>query len=254
METTTPPAYDTIGTGYTLGRRTEPRIASRLEAALGEARTVLNVGAGTGSYEPTDRWVLAVEPSRVMRSQRRRGAAPALAGAAEHLPFDDDAFDAGMAVLTVHHWQDPRAGLAELRRVVRGPVVLLTIDPATFGSGWLVEEYVPEVGRVDVEAFPTLDELASWLGGSCRVEEVPVPADCVDGFFEAFWARPEAYLQAEVRQAQSAWHRVGPEVEARAVERLRADLESGAWDERHGHLRTRSEIDAGYRLVVGTPE
>ena len=242
--------YDTIGRDYVAGRRTEPRIAAQINAALGDARTVLNVGAGTGSYEPGDRYVLAVEPSRTMRSQRPRASAPVVAAGAEALPFDDDAFDACLGVLTVHHWSSRATGLGELRRVARDRVVVLTIDPAFFGTGWLVEEYVPEVGKVDTDGFLTIDELATGLGGDVTIDEVLIPSDCADGFFEAYWARPEAYLSAEARQCQSAWHRVGEAVTNRAMAQLGDDLVSGVWDARHGKLRTQATMDVGYRLVT----
>ena len=187
--------YDTIGATYTVTRRTEPRIAARIWAALGDARTILNVGAGTGSYEPPDRHVLAVEPSALMRSQRLPDAAPCLAGSAENLPFDDQSFDAAMAVCTVHHWQDPVAGLREMRRVARRVVVFLfdTSDPDQF---WLTRDYLPEFAALrGCRVLASLPELAAAIGA--RTEPVPIPWDCADGFFEAYWRRPEAYLDDE---------------------------------------------------------
>jgi SAM-dependent methyltransferase len=246
--------YERIGVRYAAGRRADSRIQAALDAALGDARTVLNVGAGAGSYEPANRVVVALEPSSVMRAQRHADAAPVIAASAESLPFDNDAFDACMAILTVHHWEDRAAGLAELRRVARDRVIMLVVEPAMFGTGWLVEEYVPEVGRVDIDSFPTLDELCAGLGGHASIEPLLIPRDCEDGFFEAFWARPEAYLDAAVRQCQSAWHRVGDAVEQRAIEQLRADLESGAWDARHGHLRAEAARDVGMRIITASYE
>jgi SAM-dependent methyltransferase len=242
--------YDQIGTRYRTTRSADPRIAARIRHALGDARTVLDVGAGTGSYEPTDRLVVPLEPSAVMRAQRLPGGVPAVAATAEAIPFDDDTFDAVMAVLTIHHWSDVEAGLREAARVARQRVVILTLDIERFGEGWLPSRYVPEVVARDRERFPTFEEIARWLGSSCVVDPVPVPADCADGFFEAFWARPEMYLDPDVRASQSGWHSVGPQVEARAVAQLRSDLEDGTWDRLFGDLRTRTEHDNGYRLVV----
>ena len=217
--------YDTIGATYTATRRTEPRIAAQLWAALGDARTILNVGAGTGSYEPPDRHVLAVEPSALMRSQRRPDAAPCLAGSAESLPFDDQSFDAAMAVCTVHHWQDPIAGLREMRRVARRVVVFLfdTSDPGQF---WLTRDYLPEFAELrGCQVLASLTELADAIGA--HMEAVPIPWDCADGFFEAYWRRPEAYLDEQVRRGISVWDAVGPDAEQRAVQALREDLASG---------------------------
>jgi SAM-dependent methyltransferase len=240
--------YDTIGTTYTVTRRTEPRIAAQIWAALGDARTVLNVGAGTGSYEPHDRYVLAVEPSALMRSKRSPGAPPCLDGSAEHLPFDDQSFDAAMAVATVHHWRDPIAGLRELRRVARRVVVFLfdTSDPGRF---WLTRDYLPEVPALTtarVLASPA--ELTDAIGA--RLEPVPIPWDCADGFYEAYWRRPEAYLDEDVRRGISVWNAVGPEVEQRAVRSLRTDLASGRWAERNRELVDLDEVDLGARLLI----
>ena len=204
--------YDTIGAGYTATRRTDPRIAARIWAALGDARTVLNVGAGTGSYEPPGRSVLAVEPSALMRSQRSPGAAPCLAGSAEHLPFGSFSFDAAMAVCTVHHWPDPVAGLRELARVARRVVVFLfdTSDPGQF---WLTRDYLPEFADLRMrQVLTSPGELADAIGA--RLVPVPVPWDCADGFFEAYWRRPEAYLEENARRGVSVWARLGPEVAA----------------------------------------
>ena len=241
--------YDTIGTTYTVTRRTEPRIAARIWAALGDARTVLNVGAGTGSYEPTDRQVLAVEPSATMRAQRRPDAPPCLIGTADRLPFDDDTFDAAMSVASVHHWPDPIAGLREMRRVARR-VVVFTHDSS--GEGWLdrfwlSRDYLPEVADLLV-GRPSLDEQTEAIGG--RVEPVPVPWDCADGFYEAFWRRPEAYLQEPVRRGVSVWSRLGPDVEARAVGRLRDDLDSGRWAALNRDLTDLDEAELGLRLLI----
>ena len=241
--------YDTIGATYTVTRRTEPRIAARIWAALGPARTVLNVGAGTGSYEPPDRHVLAVEPSALMRSQRSADAAPCVAASAEKLPFDDQSFDAAMAVCTVHHWQDPIAGLREMRRVARR-VVVFVFDTSDPGQFWLTRDYLPEFADLRTrKALASLSELADAIGG--RTEPVPIPWDCADGFFEAFWRRPEAYLDEDVRRGISVWDGVGPDAEQRAVHSLREDLASGRWAERNRELVDLDEAELGARLLIG---
>ena len=241
--------YDTIGATYTVTRRTEPRIAAQVWAALGDARTVLNVGAGTGSYEPPDRAVTAVEPSALMRAQRPAGAAPCVAAAAERLPFEDRSFDAAMAFATVHHWQDPIAGLREMRRVARRVVVFThdTSDAGWLDRFWLTRDYLPEVAGLLV-GRPSLTELAGAIGA--RVEPVPIPWDCVDGFFEAHWRRPQAYLDERVRRGVSVWAKVGPDAERRAVRALRDDLDSGRWAERNRDLVTLDEAELGLRLLV----
>jgi SAM-dependent methyltransferase len=240
--------YERHGRTYAAHRRPDPRIAARIHAALGDARTVLNVGAGTGSYEPADRWVLAVEPSATMRAQRPPGAAPAIDARAEALPFDDDAVDAAMACVTIHHWQPPALGLAELRRVARGPVVVLTFD--LDGLPAWQQEFLAEGLRIERPRFPAVEDVAAALGGRTRVEPIATPGDCVDGFFEAFWRRPEALLDPAVRGAQSMWPLLGPGVEERIVERLAAALRSGAWDAAHGHLREQDSFDGALRLIV----
>jgi DNA-binding transcriptional MerR regulator len=241
--------YDAIGSAYPATRRTEPRIAARIWDALGDAGTVLNVGAGTGSYEPPDRDVTAVEPSEVMRAQRPAGAAPCVAAAAESLPFEDQSFDAAMAVSTVHHWLDPVAGLREMRRVARR-VVVLTYDADDTGRAhpfWLTRDYLPEFSDLLVR-WPSIADLTRAIGG--RAEPVLIPWDCADGFFEAYWRRPEAYLDEDVRRAVSVWTRVGPQAEQRAVGRLAADLSSGRWVERNGELVALGAADLGLRLLV----
>ena len=240
--------YEQRGQGYARNRRTDPRIAARIHAALGDARTVLNVGAGAGSYEPGDRWVLAVEPSAAMRAQRPPGAAPALAARAEALPFDDDSFDAAMACVTIHHWEPASKGLAELRRVARGPVVVFTFELDALPD-WQ-QEFLREGLVIERPRFPGIDDVARWLGGSPRVERIPTPADCMDGFFEAFWNRPEALLDPQIRASQSMWTLLKPGVEERIVERLRAALASGEWDGQHGHLRELDSFDGALRLVI----
>jgi SAM-dependent methyltransferase len=238
--------YDTIGATYTVTRRTEPRIAARIWAALGDARTVLNVGAGTGSYEPPGRDITAVEPSAVMRAQRPAGAAPCVAAAAESLPFEDQSFDAAMAFSTVHHWRDPIAGLREMRRVARR-VVVFTYDASDPDRFWLTRDYLPEFADLLV-GRPSVTELASVIGA--RMEPVLIPWDCADGFFEAYWRRPEAYLDDHVRRGVSVWARVGPEPEQRAVHNLRDDLVSGRWAERNRNLVALDAAELGLRLLV----
>jgi SAM-dependent methyltransferase len=239
--------YDTIGRGYETHRRPDPRLAAAIAAALGPAASVVNVGAGAGSYEPDDRAVVAIEPSAAMLRQRRRGVAPAVQGSATDLPFRDGAFSAALAVLTVHHWPDRARGLAELARVARERVVILTWDPEARYPFWLVDEYFPEIPAIDRRIFPTLDEFRRALG-PVETRPLPIPHDCVDGFLGAYWRRPEAYLDAGVRGAISTFTKLGA-VEPGLV-RLRADLADGTWERRHGHLRRRDAVDLGYRLVV----
>jgi SAM-dependent methyltransferase len=229
-------------------RREDARLAARIRAALGDARTVLNVGAGAGSYEPPDLEVTAVEPSAVMRAQRPAGAAPVVDGRAEELPFADDSFDAAMSVLSIQHWGDPRRGLAELRRVARRRVVLFAWDPTTVGDSWLVRDYLPGFARLIPPGY-TLDDALTDLGGG-RIERVPIPHDCRDGFLHAYWRRPRAYLDPGVRAGISVFHLVDADEVARGLERLAADLDSGAWERRNAELVELDELDLGYRLVV----
>jgi SAM-dependent methyltransferase len=241
--------YDTIGTTYTVTRRTEPRIAAQVWAALGDAQTVLNVGAGTGSYEPPGRDVTAVEPSALMRAQRPAGAAPCVAASAESLPFGDQSFDAAMAFATIHHWPDPVAGLREMQRVARRVVVFThdTTDTGWLRRFWLTRDYLPEAADL-LTGRPSLTELAHAIGA--RTEPVLIPWDCVDGFFEAFWRRPEAYLDEHVRRGVSVWARVGRDAEQRAVRGLRDDLASGHWAERHRDLVNLDAAELGLRLLI----
>jgi SAM-dependent methyltransferase len=239
--------YDTIGTTYASTRRTDPRIAEQVWTALGDAQTVLNVGAGSGSYEPGDRDVTAVEPSAVMRAQRPPGAAPCVAATAQNLPFEDRSFDAAMALATVDHWPDPIAGLREMRRVARR-VVVLTHDASEPDRFWLTRDYLPEhaglwAGR------PSLAELAGAIGA--RIEPVRIPWDCADGFYEAYWRRPEAYLEDQVRRGMSIWARVGPDAEHRAIRSLRADLVSGQWKQRNRDLLHLDAAELNTRLLIG---
>jgi SAM-dependent methyltransferase len=237
--------YDRIGLNYSELRRPDPRIAARIEAALGDARTVLNVGAGAGSYEPEGREVTALEPSAEMISQRRRPASAVIQGRAEALPFGDGSFDASMAVLTIHHWADQAQGLAEMRRVTRGPVVILTYDPA-FRGFWLAD-YIPELVSLDEAQMPPLEAFGKRLG-PVAISPLLIPHDCSDGFLAAYWRRPEAYLDPKVRAAISSFWAIGDVTDALA--RLERDLASGAWAARYGELLDLDECDCGYRLVV----
>lgn len=223
------------------------RIAAQITRALGDARAVVNVGAGAGAYEPSDRTVVAVEPSPVMLRQRRAGAAPAVRAVAEHLPFADAKFDASMASLTIHHWPDWRAGLAEMRRVTRTRIVIFHFDLGHQERFWLVRDYLPEALGIPA---PSVDDVSAALGTPVRVEVVPVPHDCTDGFLCAYWSRPEAYLDATVRAGISTFHLLDESVRRRAIDALAHDVQSGTWDERHGHLRDLCDIDAGYRILV----
>jgi SAM-dependent methyltransferase len=238
-----------LGGGYVEQRRPDPRIAARIRRALGDARRVVNVGAGAGSYEPADLDVVAVEPSAVMRAQRPAGAAPCVAARAEALPFVDGEFDAALAVLTVHHWGDWQAGCAELRRVARRCVVL-TWDPATAQSFWLVAEYVPGLLDTDRRRFPaTLADQMRALGAD-RAETVPVPHDCADGFLGAHWRAPQRYLDPAVRRGMSVFAKTPAEQVAAGLARLEEDVRSGAWHDRHRDLLELDELDLGYRLLV----
>ncbi len=239
-------SYDQIGHGYSGARRTEPRIASVIWAALGDALTVLNVGAGTGSYEPPDRDVTAVEPSEVMRGQRPPGAAPCIAASAEALPFPDRSFEVATAVLSDHQWRDPIAGLREMQRVAER-VVVFQWDNEEIRDFWLVRDYLPEFA-VLADRCPSLRERARAIGAS--MEPVPIPWDCVDGFFHAYWRRPEAYLDERVRRGSSVWARVGSAAQARAVADLRADLVSGRWRARNSELLDLEQADLGARLLI----
>jgi SAM-dependent methyltransferase len=248
------PRYDRIGQGYTRTRREDPRFRALIHAALADARTVVNVGAGAGAYEPADRHVIAVEPSDVMAAQRPRELAPAIRASAGNLPLRNRSVDAAMTVLSVHHWdEEQEAGVRELRRVSRGPVVILTYDPVVSASMWLMAEYLPEVAELDLRIFPPPQQLANWLGGDVRIDEVPIPRDTPDWMLGSFWAHPERVLDADARAATSGFARMPVEVVDRVVAEVSRDLMSGRWDERHGHLRRLDALDVGLRLVVATP-
>jgi SAM-dependent methyltransferase len=241
--------YDSHGQGYARQRRTDPRIAALVHQALGSARTLLNIGAGAGSYEPEDRYVLAIEPSASMRAQRPAHLAPAIHGVAEKLPLDDQSVDASMALVTVHQWPDLQKGLSELRRVTRDHIIVLTFDGDALDRYWLVD-YVPELMGVERGRYPAIDSICKMLGGKTDVQTVPIPIDCVDGFTEAFYARPEQFLDPAVRRAQSAWGFVTQEVQERFVRQLGDDLQSGAWEKRYGNWRARPYFEGSLRLIV----
>jgi SAM-dependent methyltransferase len=242
--------YDRIGLTYTETRRADPTIEAAVWAALGEATSVVNVGAGTGSYEPRDRDVIAVEPSPTMIESRPPEAAPAVQGSAEALPLADDAADAALAVFTLHHWSDVRRGLAELRRVARQRIVMLTWDKSFAGTFWLTRDYLPELEEWTIDRLPSIEEIEADLG--CRVERrpLPIPHACRDGFLRAYWGRPEAYLEESVRRNISQFNVIDSASVRRGVDRLRADLSTGVWDSRHGHLRRLDSIDLGYVILV----
>jgi SAM-dependent methyltransferase len=236
--------YDRIGHGYALARRPDPRISAAIEAGLGDAASVINVGAGAGGYEPADREVTAVEPSAEMIAQRPADAAPVVQAAAESLPFDDDSFDAAMALQTVHHWPDMEAGLAELKRVARKRVVILTNERGRGGDDLWINEYFPGVPRGG-----RTEEVVAYLG-DVTITPVPIGRDCTDLFFFALWARPELFLDDEVVQSMWIWNIMDPTERAKGRDRLAADLADGTWDKRHGALRETDELDTGLRLIV----
>jgi SAM-dependent methyltransferase len=241
--------YDEIGLGYRDYRRPDPRLAAAIVRALNRPDPVVNVGAGAGSYEPSDRSVVAVEPAMTMIRQRRPGSAPVVQASATELPFRDDGFAAALAVLTVHHWPDRARGLGELARVARLRVVVVTWDPSSSGF-WLVDDYFPDLVEIDRRIFPTLEDFGRALG-RVEVQPLPIPYDCSDGFLGAYWRRPHAYLDAGVRGAISTFaklHDAGRDLDG--LERLRRDLADGTWERRHGDLLRRSEMDLGYRIVI----
>jgi SAM-dependent methyltransferase len=234
-----------LGEGYARRRRPDPRIAAMIDAALGDVRSVVNVGAGAGSYEPADRVVQAVEPSEVMIGQRAADAAPCVQALAEELPFADGSFDAAMAILTIHHWSDWRAGLREMRRVARRRVVLLTFDVEA-PEFWLTRDYFPALSALDREIMPRLKAMANELG-AFHATPAPIPHDCVDGFLGAYWRRPEVYLDPVARGSMSSFARIDAED---GLKWLAQDVESGAWAQRYGDLLKLDALDVGYRLLV----
>lgn len=247
--------YDRIGAGYAVHRRPDPRIEALIQGALGDARTVLNVGAGAGSYEPADRHVIAVEPAAAMRRQRPRHLAPAINARAEALPLDDQSVDASMAIVTVHQWQDLDAGIAEMIRVTRGPIVVVGFDGEALQKFWL-NDYAPELFSVARRRDPTIDRLVAILSAAGRTtlaRPIALPIDCIDGVVEAYYARPECFLDPHVTRAQSTWAFVSDEARARCKVALAADLHSGEWDRRYGHYRAMPAYESSMRMLVSTP-
>lgn len=244
--------YEVYGQGYAQQRRADPRIAAFLNQELGDARTVLNVGAGAGSYEPEECYVLAVEPSAAMRAQRPRHLAPAINGVAEDLPLDNQSVDASMALVTVHQWAKLSQGLAELCRVTRGSILILTFDRDALDRYWLAD-YVPELIAVEYRRYPPLQTICNELRGDVQIHTVPIPVDCLDGFTEAFYSRPERFLDPNVRKAQSAWGFVDKEIEKRFSRTLAEDLRLGIWEERYGEWRNKPFYEGSLRLIVSRP-
>lgn len=241
--------YDKYGQTYSSRRTTDPRIANYVFAALEGAKTIINVGAGAGSYEPEDKYVVSVEPSQVMRAQRGTNKVPAINGTADSLPFDDNAFDAAMAMVTVHHWPDINKGLQELRRVAKQQVVVMTFDPDALDVFWNAK-YFAELIEVEKARYPKISSITDALGGNCEVIPIPIPLDCTDGFQEAFYGRPEAFLEKEVRLSQSAWGFLPVGYEDILVKRLADALTSGKWDEEYGNHRTLPSFTGALRLVI----
>lgn len=243
--------YDTIGHTYAHTRREDPLIRDAVQRALAAARTVVNVGAGTGSYEPRDRHVVAVEPSDTMAMQRARDLAPAIRASAGSLPLRDGSVDAAMTILSLHHWdEEQERGVRELRRVASGPVVILTYDTRVSGEMWLMKHYFPEVAEHDAAIFPLPEKIVEWLGGKASVSIVPISQDTPDWHLGSFWAHPERVLDEGARNATSGFARANPEVVARVVSSVRRDLADGTWHARYGHLRKLTEFDGGLRLIV----
>jgi len=245
--------YDEIGVDYTANRQADPRIARQIHSALGDARSVVNVGAGTGAYEPSEREVLAVEPSRVMRAQRPPGGAPCIDATAESLPLPDRSFDAAMAILSLHHWSDWRAGVSELRRVARRRVVILTYDPAHGSRFWLLRDYLPELAALDIKRFPSIEEQAVAAEATV-VDRVPLPRDCRDGFLGAHWRRPHAYLDPGIRAGISTFQLPGAQALLGGLERLARDLGTGRWEQRNRGILDLPELDIGHRLIIARSE
>jgi SAM-dependent methyltransferase len=249
------PAYDLIGRGYSGFRCTDPRIAALIEDGLGDARSVLNVGAGAGSYEPAAREVVAVEPSAQMIAQRPPDSAAVMQASVEALPFEDESFDAAMAVLSDHHWTDRAAGLREMRRVARGRVVIVNADPALVESFWLTRDYLAGFLDLVPEQYRNADywrEELRRLLGEVEVRAAPVPHDCLDGFYQAYWRRPHAYLDGRIRDGISVFHRLPEDEVSEAMDELRRDLDDGSWEARNASLLDEAELDVGLRLVIAS--
>lgn len=245
--------YDQFGKDYSSHRKTEPHIQMYIDNALQEAQTVLNVGAGSGSYEPKNRYVISIEPSLSMRNQRLQlNKFPAINANATDLPFDDDSFDASLALVTIHHWPDIEKGLHELRRVTKNQVIIMTFDPEALKEFWNYH-YFPELVAVEQARYPTIDRIKNALGGSCEIVKISIPLNCCDGFQEAFYGRPEAFLNKEVRLSQSAWGFLSDDLEKELVRRLQEDLETGEWDRKYGNHRTEPFFTGALRLIISTP-
>ncbi|MBK8365270.1 MAG: class I SAM-dependent methyltransferase [Bacteroidetes bacterium] len=242
--------YDTHGQKYSGQRKTDPRIAAYVHNALADSETVINIGAGSGSYEPEDKYVIAVEPSITMRTQRiANGKIPAINAKADSLPFDDRSFDAAMAMVTVHHWPDIEKGISEIRRVTKKRIVIMTFDPDALDDFWNVN-YFPQLIEIERARYPSITRLQKALSAKTEVIKIPIPLDCVDGFQEAYYGRPEAFLEKEVRMAQSAWGFLSAELEEKYIQNLSNDLQSGAWDKKFGHFRTQPNFTGALRLIV----
>jgi SAM-dependent methyltransferase len=239
-----------MGTGYTATRRADPRITTLINEALGDARSVVNVGAGTGAYEPCDREVLPVEPSERMIAQRAPELAPAIRGHAENLPLESRSVDAALACMTLHHWSDWRIGLQELRRVARKRVVVFTYDRSYASRFWLLRDYLPKLARLDCARFPGIDEQRVAIGDEVNIELVPIPHDCEDGFLAAYWRRPKAYLDPRIRAGISTFHLPGADRLLDGLDELAEDLRTGRWERRNHDILGRDELDLGYRLLV----
>jgi|SRR6185437_3338588 len=243
--------YDSIGIGYSQCRREDPVLYEKIISALGRSQTVVNVGAGAGSYEPRDRTVLAVEPSDVMALQRSPGKLPAIKATADRLPFHDKSVDASMTVLSMHHWHpDQMAGVHEMRRISRERVVIVTIDPRISGQMWLMADYLQEVADLDDQIFPWPERICEWLGHATEIEVVPTSRDTVDWSLVSFWAHPERVLNPAARAATSGFARQSRSVVDRVVSDVERDLHSGLWERKHGHLRRLTEYDAGTRIIT----
>lgn len=241
--------YGTAGQRYAEFRQPEPAIAAQILRALGSSRRVLNVGAGAGSYEPVDREVVAVEPSATMRAQRPAHLSPAIDAVAENLPFENGEFDAAMGTFTVHQWSDLEQGIAEMKRVTRGPIVIMAADPERLHDFWIAK-YIPEALNRELSRFPRIDRLVELLGAGTRVETIPIPLLCRDGFTEAYYGRPERFLEPAVTGAMSSWTLIDQDIVARFRKRLASDLEDGTWDREFGHLRTQPTYEGSMRLVI----
>jgi SAM-dependent methyltransferase len=241
--------YDEIGNGYSRNRKPDPRISQRINSALGNIASIINVGAGSGSYEPADKGVIAIEPSATMIRQRAVGSAPVVQGVAEQLPFADKSFDAALACLTIHHWEKSGPGLAEMRRVARNRIVIFTWDQEVWESFWLLQEYFPCVNERDRPRAVAIRDVIAELG-QCQILKVPIAHDCMDGFHGSFWRRPQAYLDSGIRSAISSYALMQPKDLEEGLQRLTADLESGAWEANHRDILDLEEIDLGYRLIV----